>query len=339
LNGDAFVREGIRQYIRSIYGEIPRSLNPGRDPLRFWDASAFVRSEGIWNTRKNIDTTILRALLRKEQQIPGKNTFSYVPDKGTFRKIAQDIGIGKGSRVIHPYAVDSRYKELLESVGARVDAVDLSLWSVLRADGRLGDAERLVDYVKRPYDHYFAFEPASLFMGSAGPIRGILALASSLNTAEKAHILYMKEPPLQSGPHVDFEAFFSWLKRRFGVDYTLREYPIKGLRTLGIATLEGPERSRRDPLRFARLAHGAILRGLPPAYHRMIRMGERITDINAITYDAPEELLEHHVQGAIKRLKSIRWGQTNALRMLMELGRMRQEVSRSYRRGGSLHFK
>ncbi|HID09167.1 TPA: hypothetical protein EYP13_02970, partial [Candidatus Micrarchaeota archaeon] len=209
---DALVRSGIMQYLKTVYGAVPRRLEPGKDPLHFWGAPEFVKSKKAWKSEKE-----LVELLRKAEKTPGKDTFSYVPNEQTFKQILSDLGIRAGSSVIHPYSADSKYRELLERAGARVDAVDLSLWSALRAGGRIGDAERLVDYAKRKYDHYLAFEPASLFMVSGGPIRAILSLASALNVAKKVHILYHHEPYASIGTHVDFETFFEWLKRHFGV--------------------------------------------------------------------------------------------------------------------------
>lgn len=323
---DALIRSGIRQYIKTVYGAIPKRLEPGKDPLHFWGAPKFVKSGKTWESEKG-----LIELLRKEDKTPGKDTFSYVPNEQTFKQILSDIGIKPGHSVIHPYAADSKYRELLEKAGAKVDALDLSLWSALRANGQIGDAERLMDYIKQKYDHYFAFEPASLFMASGGPIRAILALTSALNVAEKVHILYHHEPYTSIGTHVDFETFFEWLKRHFGVRYKVREYKVEGGKVLSVATLDADDQRRRELLEFARHLHRAITMGFPPAYHRMIRTGDRIADTNAVTYDIPEKILEDHIDQVIKRLKQMRWKNQRVLDILRDIGKVYYETYRNYK--------
>ncbi|MDN5358517.1 MAG: hypothetical protein PWP76_360 [Candidatus Diapherotrites archaeon] len=301
---EEFVRQGVREYIASVFGAPPRSLYPGKDPLWFWRGPT-----------------------------PGRDTFSYVPPPDVFERIAREIGIERGHTVAHPYALDESYKKLLERQGAVVHSFDLSAESAIRSGSKIADAERLVDYTKRKYDHFFAFEPTSLFLATSGPVKGILALASALNIADRVHIAYSYNPR-SSEHHMDFEALFRWLANQFGGRVEKRTYPAGSRELFAVTTISIPDEAKRKQLlELARLLHKTVVQGLPADYTRRVILAGKISDEKAETHSAPLEMVEKHADRVVQRMKRTRWGDKTLYDVFKDLLRAREEVRKEYSPG------
>ncbi len=159
------------------------------------------------------------------EQAWGERHFSIEPTDEGFRRVLEMMGVRPGMRIIHTHTTSDRFRRLLESAGAKVDAYDISLDSALRAKAKLADASRLLEWSKlrNRYDAAFSFEPTHLFHLSGSVITGAAYLASLMHAVKDGNPIYIAAGASYSGgsPADNFQAVFDWMREHFGLKYTM----------------------------------------------------------------------------------------------------------------------
>ncbi len=155
----------------------------------------------------------------------GEKRFAVEPTEDGFRRLASMMNIRPGMRILHTHTTSDHFRQLLESVGAKVDAYDISLDSALRAGAKLGDASRLLEWsaLRNKYDAAFSFEPTHLFHVSGSVITAAAYLASLKHAVKDGRPIYIAAHASYSGgsPADNFQAVFDWMGKHFGLRYSL----------------------------------------------------------------------------------------------------------------------
>jgi len=149
----------------------------------------------------------------------GFNHFEVEMRKEDLENILRRAGLHPPGRVLHTHTTSSHYKELLEQMGFKVDAFDISALQASAAGGKVANAERIFEFSRGKYDGALLFEPAELFHGS-GNIFGSVALIHSLLRAVKPGrpaVILAQDFVTGGGPSDNFEAVFRWMQKHFGI--------------------------------------------------------------------------------------------------------------------------
>ncbi len=248
----------------------------------------------------------------------GKNRFAVEPTLESFRPVAEAMGIGPGTKVIHTHTTSGHYRKLLEALGARVDAVDISLDSALRSGAAVEDAMRLVNNrrLRGKYDVAFAFEPTHLFHLSGSIVSSAAYLASLMHALKENGKIYLLARAYVTGgaPADSFEAVLETLAKNFGLKYrtvenrdgkdwwerhtfTVRSQKGDGneeVHKIQVFQIDRDERARKMLLKFAQQADRAIME----AFRGRTQIGHSLKEHEREIDTAIERLRQRKIETA-----------------------------------------